>query len=298
MKFDLILTNPPFQDSVKRGKTPHKLWIDFTLFVFSHLLSEGGTLAQVSPSSFQSPNSPVLGLMKTNQTLWLQPDASSYFSNVGSTFSHYGIRNSPNMIPTAVLGLDKPLFCRLDSKVLYLPTDLTQEGLSVHEKVIFASNSKLGVQWDYATCHNSKRKGVNPSLSTVPTDCHKHPVFHTNRKTWWSSVQQPWAGKKKVMWTKSGYTKPFYDPGTMGGTDMVYFVLVDGEAAGHALAHNLNLKLMRYIYQTAKWSGFGNERVFTALPQLPTDRKLSDLDLCSLFDLTPEEVDHVFRVVG
>jgi hypothetical protein len=68
MKFDVILTNPPFQDSVNRKKTPHKLWIDFTLAVFDRLLKPGGSLVQVSPASFSSPSNVVLGLMEENQT--------------------------------------------------------------------------------------------------------------------------------------------------------------------------------------------------------------------------------------
>ena len=64
MRFDNILTNPPFQDTVNRKKTPHKLWIDFTLDVFDRLLKDGGNLLQVSPASFASPSNVVPDLMR------------------------------------------------------------------------------------------------------------------------------------------------------------------------------------------------------------------------------------------
>ena len=50
---------------------------------------------------------------------------------------------------------------------------------------------------------------------------------------------------------------------------------------------------MQYILKTAKWSGFGNEKVFTSLPNLSRDKKLSDLDMFNLFDLTEKEITYV-----
>jgi hypothetical protein len=100
------------------------------------------------------------------------------------------------------------------------------------------------------------------------------------------------------MWTRSGYTKPFYDPGTMGGTDAVYYVVVADQQEGENLAHNMNLVLMRYIYATAKWSGFGNERVFASLPDLPRSSRLSDDDLFDRFSLSEREADHVRGHMG
>ncbi len=74
---------------------------------------------------------------------------------------------------------------------------------------------------------------------------------------------------------------------------MIYFTRVDTDDAGENLAHNLNLPLMQYIFATAKWSGFGNEKVFAALPALPTNRRLTNADLYAMFHLTHEEQQHV-----
>jgi hypothetical protein len=299
LRFDVILTNPPFQDTVRRGKTPHKLWIDFTSATFRRLLKEGGLLCQVSPSSFRSPSSRVLDLMKQNRTAWIRLDTQDHFPTVGSTFADYLIHKEPNDgTPTKIVVNGSSSELLLDDEVLYLPTDLTAEGLSIHRKVMFHPDVKLPVEWDYVTCHNIRLKDQDSILSVWKSEKHIHKVFHTNRQTWWSSVRQDWASLRKVMWTRSGYTKPFYDPGTMGGTDAVYYVVVDSDDEGGNLAHNMDLALMRYIYKTAKWSGFGNERVFASLPDLPRDRKLTDSELFDMFDLTASEVARVRESVG
>lgn len=294
MKFDVILTNPPFQDSVNRNKTPHKLWIDFTLNVFDRLLADGGSLVQVSPASFSSPSNVVLSLMEENQTNVLRFETDHHFPNVGSTFADYWIKKQENdPTSTVVVKGDERFEVELDKSMSYLPNDLGELSMSIHSKVMFGNRPRLRVEWDYVVCHNIRRYDDDPILVEKKTQVHENPIFHTNNLTWWSSVRQVWADQPKVMWTRSGYTRPFFDAGVHGGTDMVYYVRVDDAPQGEALASNMNLSLMRYIYKTAKWSGFGNERVFAGLPDLPRDRALSDDEMFSLFGLNDEEVSYV-----
>jgi len=237
--------------------------------------------------------------MKQHRTPLLRFDTEDHFPTVGSTFADYLIYKEPNDgSPTRILAEGRDLNMALDAEVFYLPNDLSAESLAVHRKVVFHPKRKLAVNWDYVTCHNIRMKDQDTTLSRTQTAKHIYEVFHTNAQTWWSSIRQPFADRRKVMWTRSGYTKPFYDPGTLGGTDMAYYVLVDTDDEGRALAHNLNRDLMRFIYKTARWSGFGNERVFASLPDLPRDRMLTDDELFALFSLTDAEVAHVRRVVG
>ncbi len=298
-KFDVILTNPPFQDSVQRGKTPHKLWIDFTRAVFARFLADGGLVCQVSPSSYGSPCNEVLSLMKQNETLLLRHDTNTHFPGVASSFSDYIIRKTPNSgVPTRIIVGGTEDSVVLDQNLFYIPNDLVACAIAVHRKVVFdKTRPRLRVEKDYITCHNSLLKRSD-TLSHTRTERHCFPVFHTNRQIWWSSVRQPWADSPKVMWTRSGYTKPFFDNGRYGGTDMAYFVQVRNPTEGEILAHNLNLELMRYIYRTARWSGFGNERVFAALPDLPRDKRLTDEDAFALFSLTDKEVHYVRAALG
>lgn len=298
MKFDLVITNPPFQDTYKRGKTPHKLWIDFTIRCFDQWLSASGYLAQVSPSSFRSPNSRVLELMKKLRTTFVNFDTGIHFPDVGSSFAHYVIQNSPSQaeIPTEVLSEGRSFRFAITDDVAYLPNRLELEDLEIHKKVMFRNRQRLEVKWDYVTCHNI-RIHDSDTLSRERTRKHKHPVLHTNRQTWWTSVQQPFATKKKVMWSRSGYTIPFFDNGTLGGTDMVYYVLVRTVQEGRRLEKILNSALYKYLFTTAKWSGFGNERVFSMLPAFPNSIDIDDDSIMNYFELSEEEKKHVRATV-
>jgi hypothetical protein len=297
MQFDLVIANPPFQDSTNRGKTPHKLWIDFTKLAFESLLKKGGYLHQVSPASFQSPSNKVLGLFKTYRTDYIDLRTSKYFPEVGSSFAHYLVCNEKDFNEeTHIFSELGEMKVRLDQKVFYLPNDLCKESLSIHKKVIFHSEIKLDVKFDYVTCHNIRLR-TDKSLSTTETKVHKYKVFHTNRQIWFSSKIQDFANKPKVMWTRSGYSKPFFDPGTMGGTDLVYYVLVRDKKEGLILESQMNSLLFKYIFKTAKWSGFGNDKVFAALPRIPENVKNDD-EIFDFFKFTKAEVNYVKKFMG
>jgi hypothetical protein len=140
MKFDLVVTNPPFQDTGKRGKTPHKLWIEFTRLAFERWLVDDGFLAQVSPSSFRSPNSEVLELMKKYKTHLVNFDSGLYFPGVGSSFSDYIVQKQsrPEGHQTVLRDGAVQAVLELDDQLLYLPNRLDQEAFSIHKKVIFS----------------------------------------------------------------------------------------------------------------------------------------------------------------
>ena len=209
-------------------------------------------------------------------------------------FANYNVWNIPDDGAMTRIYNDNGEFdIKFDNAVFYLPNDFCEESYSIHQKVIFNTKNKLDVQRDYVTCHNILLKKEDSILSKTKSAKHIYPILHTNKQIWYSSKRQDFADNKKIMWSRSGYTKPFYDPGNLGTTDMGYYINVDTDKEGETLNHNLNLKLFKYIFTTAKWSGFGNEKVFASLPTIPLDKKLSDEDLYDYFGLKNEERDYV-----
>ena len=288
-KIDIIFVNPPFEDKTNRNTTPHKLWIDFTLKSFNDWLSTDGYLLQISPSSFSSPSSKILKLFHEKNVHQLHFKQEKYFKNINISISWYIIQN--NNIKN-ITNINDLYSLNINNEMLYIPNDYNPISLSIHKKVMFDTKDKLKIEKDYVTCHNIRLKDENSTLSKVKTDIHIYPIFHTNKQIWYSSIKQEFLDKKKVMWTRSGYTKPFYDNGIHGTTDLAYFTRVNSDLEGENLTHNLLNKLFTYIFKTARWSGFGNDKVFYALPKLP-NKKMNNNELFNYFKLTDEEISYL-----
>lgn len=301
MKFDLEINNPPFQDSEKRGKTQHKLWIEFVLHS-EKILKPDGILAYVTPDSFSSPSSKILSLMKKYTTQFISFDTKKFFQDEGndpaSTFAHYVIKFKQNdNDETQILQRGKSYKVDMNN-FLYIPNDFCKKSASIHDKVIFSKLPKVILKYDYVTCHNVnlKKKGVDSRVQKQITELCIYPLLHTNNQIWYSSIRQSFADLPKVMWSRSGYTKPFFDNGVLGGTDMCYYVLVENQQVGENLSNNLNTKLFRYIFKTARWSGFGNEIVFKNIPKLP-NQSFNDEEIMDFFKLTKSEKNYVTNYV-
>lgn len=144
----------------------------------------------------------------------------------------------------------------------------------------------------------NSRKTIDISVSEVKTAKHIYPVLHTNNKTWYSSKKQDFFDKKKVMWSRSGYTKPFYNHGGLGCTDMGYYILVDNDTQGENLERFMNSKIMKYIFKTAKWSGFGNELVFSSIPKIDLLANKTDADYFSAFGIVQSEIQYIESILN
>ena len=136
MLFDNIIGNPPFQDSVNRGKTQHKVWINFTINSFYNLLKDNGNLGWITPSSFSSPSNKVLNIFRDYNVKYLNLDTSQYFPDVGSTFSHYLINKSKLDELTQVQKNNKSFDVKLDNNSFYLPVDFChKDQLQVYRQI-------------------------------------------------------------------------------------------------------------------------------------------------------------------
>lgn len=144
----------------------------------------------------------------------------------------------------------------------------------------------------------AQKATIDITISENKTVKHIYPVHHTNNKTWYSSIKQDFADENKVMWSRSGYTKTFYDKGTLGCTDMGYYILVDSDNEGESLNDFLSSDLMAYIFKTAKWSGFGNEIVFSNLPKMDLSKCSTQQDYYNLFGISQVEIDYINVVIG
>ena len=93
---------------------------------------------------------------------------------------------------------------------------------------------------------------------------------------------------KKILMSRSGYLKPFYDDGIIGVGGDCFACLVKDEIEGHKIIQLINSKLYTFYIQTNKWSGFHNKEVLQDLPNIIYD--INDENIYKIFKLTKEEI--------
>jgi len=156
MKFDCLLTNPPYQDS-SHAEKKNTLWRKWLLFN-KELLNEGGVFSLVIPSSWMG-SPPVLKesffvekKIKYNLTYINRDECKRHFPSIGSTFSYFVMENKEYLNKTSILSKN------LDGKIEVVndlnlndciidvfPRDLSDCGLSIIRKTLNNGLEKLGI---------------------------------------------------------------------------------------------------------------------------------------------------------
>ena len=306
-KFDVIVGNPPFQeteDSGARKQKSHNLYSKFIVKGYN-ILSDDGYLAMVCPASWMTPYGNTAGksskegfkrLFRRNRLLYLNLNDIEGF-NVGSTFTAFVMqKNTDNKAQTFIKGIYNKNRYQSRLKItpdhIWLPNLLTKESVSILEKTNFSALRKFDVKNDnfFHPVVVSSSKGKKILHSKASKDC-IYEQYHTNTKSKWSNIPHLNQNQKKVLFTKSGYFKPCYDNGQKGVTEAAFYILVDSNKEGQNLIDILNGKLYRFIVSTSKWSGFNMPEVVQTLPWLDTQKTWTDRDIYNYFELTQDEID-------
>ena len=100
VKFDVVIGNPPYQNS--QGKKA-KRWVLWHRFIEKsiELVKNGGYVALITPSSWLAP-SRIFDIMTSKQLINVDLTVGRYF-DVGSTFSSFILQNIPLTKDTTII---------------------------------------------------------------------------------------------------------------------------------------------------------------------------------------------------
>lgn len=283
MKFDVVVGNPPYQGSNDKGtKQPksHNLWSKFAEQGIN-LVKDDGYVAFVTPDSWMSPNSQILKTFKNNSLTWVSTNVSKYFT-VGSSFTAWILQKNQSTKTVTIDGLTVNL-----NTLNYLPRNFAKT-YPIHDKVINSNSPKLEVLCD-TSCHSDYK---HEKLSDTKDAVFKYKTWHTNAQTRFSKIKSKDFNNHKIVWTLSGYFKPFYDSGKIGTTEVCQYTLVKDQIEADNVLSYLNSKLYNFLIITGKWSGFLNGKLICSLPRL-ANKKWTDKAIYKHFSLTQEEIDYI-----
>ncbi len=295
MKFDVIIGNPPFQESKEDGKRKSlstNLWSKFIDKSVNELLKDDGHLAMITPASWAGPTKNLVGgrrilknILANNKTYYinLSKKLNTYFKDVGSTFSYFVLQKS-NYDNNTLIELDDDNTIDVDlndyDSLPRINHPLAYSIIKKYTKMIKGNVIKGQLQSKIIRYQEEE------------TETFKYPAFHTPAKggrIWHTNVEHPEFRNNKVIISLSGKYEPYLDRGNIGFTDMcLAYIVKDGETV-ESVYSVLNSKLFHFIMACNKWSGFNNKEIIRtfALPSL--NKVYTEEEIYDYFNLTPEE---------
>jgi hypothetical protein len=176
----------------------------------------------------------------------------------------------------------------------YLPYLLTNDCLIILDKIINMEVKRLHIFHSpdnrsdkKHVLNRQKKETMEQYKARALASDHIYPMQATSVQVVYSSKECKNQKDKKVMMSRSGYLKPFYDNGVLGVGGDCFACLVKDEDEGQRIIKLLNSKLYTFYIETNKWSGFHNKEVLQDLPYI--DIEVMDKTMYKLFGITKEE---------
>lgn len=304
MKFDVVIGNPPYQDSDNVGRRKDKaknLWSKFIQKGYG-LLKDEGHLGIICPNAWLSPSADIgkgkkgLRFLRdyfSEGSLYHVnvKDVNKHFPTVAVEISYFLYSRKPlNIAPTLVTLdhrkniIEKEITLK-DYK--FLPRDLNPLALSITNKLLDNSREKFNF-----TTTNSKHGVKNWSIDeTLP-----YKVYHSASKKgikYYSEDIQGLKERKKVIVSASSVYAPYYDKGEYLYSNMTMAYLLEGEEQLKNVKSILSSKLYLLVNEFNIWGGWVSFETIRNLPKLDTSKEWTNEEIYREFGLSREEIEFI-----
>lgn len=276
-KFDVILTNPPYQNSNSEASSG-KLWGKFYKKVHD-LTTDDGYYAAISPNSWTkgevSPrgNGKILKMITSNQPIKIvNRDVGEHFPGIGVTFSYAVVQKTPAHTTTTVTQNHETIDVDL-STCRFIPRDIRMLD-AVHrfyshpafDNFLITNTRNPNIAFDDNGSIQIVTNGNIKLASSCPYDSDPKVII-------------PWANPFTKI--RSGKI--------IAGNTCLVFPCEDHQTKN--LHDIFNSKLYQYMNEQLKMAAHNEAcRLF---PKVDIDRAWTDAELYAHFGLTDEEIEIV-----
>jgi hypothetical protein len=252
MKFDVVVGNPPYQS----GSNESGNFAIWPLFIkkTKDLLTDNGIMSMVVPQTWaanraeptaraQSAATVRKDVFSTGFLSYVNFDVDKYF-NVGSTFSYFVWHKKKQDKQTKVQTPNGDYSVDYSS-VDWLKVVLDKVAPVIKPKIVLLNNGKEtpGFRAGAKNMGSGSFKIVNTSAQ------------YSKNEFLLSSVEHPFQKTKKVIFSDSGYSKPFYDDGCLGIGHHARAIKVSSEKEAIAIIDFLNSDYVADLASTIPDSG-------------------------------------------
>ena len=177
--FDLVIQNPPYNDSSGNKGANHTLWDKFTVKAIESWLKPGGYLVAVHPGNWRQGNSEVFPLFKEKQLCYLEihnsTDGQKTFK-CGTSYDWYILENTSRYTKTAVVGEDGARSEIDMGEWTFLPNMMHEyiKGLLTDDVT-----NRLDITRDRSVYATDNKKGL---VSKEKTDKYCYPLINSIKK--------------------------------------------------------------------------------------------------------------------
>lgn len=316
MKFDVIVGNPPYQnshekDSEAKRKVGNKLWYQF-IFKADKLVKKNGFVMMVSPNQWLTGGVQMrkgnLGVLKDifakKQliTATIGGITQKYFKGIGISIGWWAYQNCP-VTDTTPLNLGSTTI-DIDFKDLeFLTPEASEESISIVTKTLLGSNPKFETYYFNSQC---KPGSHNETETATATNQYPHWIMGSDVTNnlivrYFPEVLNERVNYKKIMFPMSTrYWQPFLAEANMSVASLGQALKVDNKTTQEGFESVFYSKLFKYLcfnLQIAQ-NGFMKTVLVKALPKLDMSKVWTDKKLYKHFSLTKEEIDYIENAVN
>ena len=264
-KFDIVMGNPPYNNGTK--SVSEALWIKF----IKKAVNISNYVLMITPKTWCNLNSnsfdkQLYNIFKSyTRYVNISDDISkTHFKGVGSTFSYYLLDISKNDYIFELESNDGKFELDYDN-IKFIPQIFNNTTLSILNKTIWSNDKKIDGSFKEITGFRKGGKNI--------TDIGTYKVSNTSaqysKNIWlYSDTIQEISRQPKVIFSDSGYNKPYFDKGeiNLGHHSRAFFVKDENESK--YLINFLNSDLVKFLSKLMVPTGscVGFERFATFLP--------------------------------
>ena len=269
-KFDLIVANPPyakFDSFGARVSKNHNLSRDF-MGKALRLLKEGGLMLFIVPDNWMSLaiRNKLPAALSQFQFLHLNiHGAKRHFTGVGSSFTWFLLRKTPNRRPFTVVNnyvWQDTVQARLTPGARYVPLYLNDTVRGLFEKCIDADNEKQGIETN-CDLHRYTRSAL---IASQESPTHPYRLIHTPKQTVWAARPHKYQQGWKVFLSLSDRYGAFVD--NCGMTQSIAYIRCKSEREARARQAELQAPLFRLLNDLTRYGNFNNVKILASFPRL------------------------------
>lgn len=289
MKFDLVITNPPYQDS-SHAEKKNTLWRKFVELCVDSLVKENGHVSLVIPSSWMGSRRLLNKYFLPYNLKVINKDECKRHFSVGSTFSYFIMQKAPYSGKTYIINkqisgaISKGQYDIKNIVHESFPRDISIVSTSIVKKVLDPKLPSLGI------INNTTHHCVHKDRWRLQKEGEfEYPVQNTPTKLYWYNSPHKHQDRQKIIIPTTTYFRRCMLT-RHGTTQSFCYYLIPESVRPEVALHNINNIVFDYINECFRYANWNNVQILKKLPAIPMDRKLTKAEIYQHFKLNKKEI--------